>query len=123
MGYRGKIAAQNRARELRAAGWTLTEIAAELGVAKSSVSLWAREVEIDEAVLAARRRERWLTGNEGARQRGPNKLQRAKQQQIERLGAEGVDRIGRLTEKEFLVAGAALYAGEGGKTDGAVTFP
>ena len=37
MGYRGKVDEQNRARDLRAQSWTLDEIAAELGVAKSSV--------------------------------------------------------------------------------------
>ena len=31
-------------------------------------------------------------------------------------------RIGQLSEREFLVAGIALYAGEGTKRDGAVTF-
>jgi hypothetical protein len=36
--------------------------------------------------------------------------------------AEGEARIGRLSEKEFLVAGATLYAGEGTKTGGTVGF-
>src|SRR5438128_385559 len=85
MGYRGKVAAQNRARDLRAQVWT-------------------------------------LTGNEGARRRGPNKLQRAKQEEIDRLLAEGALRIGELTSRDLLIAGAALYAGEGSKTDGAVKF-
>lgn len=52
-----------------------------------------------------------------ARQRGPNALQRRKQEEIDRLLAEGAERIGRLSERDFLVAGAALYAGEGKKTD------
>ena len=39
MGYRGKVRQQERARELRAQAWTLLEIANELGVSKSSVSL------------------------------------------------------------------------------------
>ena len=38
MGYRGKLAEQERARVLRAQAWTLNEIATELGVSKSSVS-------------------------------------------------------------------------------------
>ena len=42
--------------------------------------------------------------------------------QIEELRALGVDRIGELSCKEHLVAGVALYAGEGGKTDGVVKF-
>jgi hypothetical protein len=110
VGYRGKTAEQVRARELRALAWTYDEIAAELGVSKGSVSLWVRDVEF----VARPRRT--------ARKRGPNKLERAKLEEIARLKAEGVERIGRLSERELLVAGAALYAGEGAKTDGCVTF-
>jgi hypothetical protein len=36
MGYRGKVAERERARELRAQAWTLKEIASELGVSRSS---------------------------------------------------------------------------------------
>ncbi len=114
---------RSRARDLRAQGWTLSEICEELGVARSSASVWCRDVAIDEAVLAERRRKRFLVGNEGARQRGPNKLQRRKQAEIERLRAEGIERIGQLTEQEFLVAGVALYAGEGSKRDGTSCSP
>ncbi len=110
MGYRGKIVEQNLARDLRAEGRTLMEIAAELGVAKSSVSLWVRDVEFE-----PRPRRR-------GQRRGPNVLARRKQEEIERLRREGVMRIGQLSEREFLVAGIALYAGEGTKRDGAVTF-
>lgn len=110
MGYRGKIDEQNRARDLRAQAWTLQDIAAELGVAKSSVSTWVRDVEFEPQPRRAGRR------------RSPNALQRAKQAQIDELLAEGRARIGTLTDQEFLVAGAALYAGEGAKTDGVVRF-
>jgi hypothetical protein len=122
MGYRGKVAEQERARDLRAQAWTLNEIATELGVARSSVSLWVRDVELSEEARAARARANFLDGNHGARQRGPNRLARAKQAEIDRLLAEGRQRIGRMTENEFLVAGTALYAGEGDKNDGSVGF-
>ena len=104
MGYRGKVRDQARARELRAEAWTLDEIAAELGVSKSSVSLWVRDVEFEP-------RPRRAT----ARRRGPNALQRRKAEEIERLLAEGRERIGQLSERDLLVAGIALYAGEGFK--------
>lgn len=110
MGYRGKVHEQCRARELRAQAWTLDEIALELGVSKSSVSLWVRDVE-----FVPRPRQRRL-------RRGINALQRRKVDEIERLHQEGLDRIGVLSEREFLVAGAALYAGEGTKRDGHVGF-
>jgi hypothetical protein len=56
------------------------------------------------------------------RRRAPNALQRRKQAEIDRLLDEGRTRVGRLSEHEFLVAGIALYAGEGGKGDGSVRF-
>src|SRR5215213_9157791 len=112
MGYRGKLPERQQARQLRRAGLPLAEIAARLGVSKSSVSLWVRDVEFDAPVVRSTR----------GRRRDPNALQRRKQGEIERLVAEGRERIGRLSEREFLVAGVALYAGEGSKEDGRVRF-
>jgi hypothetical protein len=48
---RKKVAQQKRACELRATGWSLRQIAAELGVALSSVSVWVRDVIPDPAVV------------------------------------------------------------------------
>jgi len=93
---------------LRAAAWTLADIAAELGVAKSSVSLWVRDVDFEPQPRKA------------ARSRAPNRLQLAKAEEIEALRLAGRERVGQLTEREFLMAGVALYAGEGSKTDGDV---
>ena len=44
MGYRGKVKEQEKARALRAQNRTLADIAQTLGVSKSSVSLWVRDV-------------------------------------------------------------------------------
>jgi transcriptional regulator with XRE-family HTH domain len=112
MGYRGKLTEQRQARQLRRAGLPLAEIAAALGVSKSSVSLWVRDVEFAAPVVRPAR----------GRRREPNALQRRKQGEIERLLAEGRARVGRLSEREFVVAGVALYAGEGAKRDGGVKF-
>ena len=110
MGYRGKVEEQERAREMRACSMTLLDIATKLGVAKSSVSLWVRDVEF---VPSPRRY--------GA-QRRPHPFHEAKLLKIAQLDAEGIERIGTLTEDAFLAAGIALYAGEGSKTDGRVRF-
>jgi hypothetical protein len=111
MGYRGKLAEQQQARRLRRAGLPLAEIATRLGVSRSSVSLWVRDVEFQA-----------LVGSPRGRRRDPNALQRRRQAEIDRLLEEGRVRIGRLSEREFLVAGVALYAGEGAKRDGSVLF-
>jgi hypothetical protein len=111
MGYRGKLAERQQARQLRRTGLPLAEIGGRLGVSKSSVSLWVRDVAFEPLPVPVR-----------GRRRGPNALQRRRQAEIDRLVEEGRARIGRLTEREFLVAGVALYAGEGSKRDGEVRF-
>jgi transcriptional regulator with XRE-family HTH domain len=110
MGYRGKVVQQEQARAMRAEGMTLVEIAEALGVAKSSVSLWVRDV-----VFTPRPRQRPTFV-------APNRLHIAKLAEIEACDGEGRERIGVLSDDAFLAAGAALYAGEGTKRDGQVCF-
>ena len=112
MGYRGKVQEQQRARELRAQSWTLMAIAQHLGVAKSSVSVWVRDVEFE----PGRRRRT------GARRGGRNALRERKLDQIATFDAQGRARMAKLSDDAFLAAGLALYAGEGGKPDGSVRF-
>jgi transcriptional regulator with XRE-family HTH domain len=115
MGYRGKLEEQARARQLRAQAWTLQEIADELGVSKGSVSIWVRDVEFEAEPRPRRRGRR-------ARQQRTSVLQQRKLREIEELLEEGRRRIGLLSERDFLVAGVALYAAEGAKSDGDLKF-
>jgi len=82
MGYRGKLEEQERARTMRADGMTLLDIATQLGVSKSSVSLWVRDVEF----TPSPRRY-------GA-QRRPHPFHEAKLRQIAAMNVAGVERIG-----------------------------
>jgi hypothetical protein len=88
---------------LRADADARRKIAATLSVAKSSVSVWVRDVD-----FVPRPRS-------PARKRGPNRLQRAKTADIESALKWGRETMGTLSERDFLIAGAALYAGEGAK--------
>ena len=99
MGYRGKLHEQDQARRLRAKGWTMPDIAAELGVSRGSVSLWTKDVAFQPRL--------W---KRPAGRRGPNALQRRKADEIECLLADGRERIGRLTDEEFLWPGASTRA-------------
>ena len=107
MGYRGKLEEQNRARDLRAQGWTYAEIQAELGVARSSVSLWVRDVEVDPATLDARRRARWVAGNHPANRR-PSRLHLEKLEEIEDCDRQAIGMLRSLSSRDRLVAGIAL---------------
>jgi hypothetical protein len=111
VGNRGRPEDRERARQRRAEAWTLGEIAAELGVARSTASLWVRDV-----AFVPRPR------NRGAPSQRLHPQRVARLREIEELRADGVARVGELSRKEHLVAGAALYAGEGAKTDGVVKF-
>lgn len=114
MGYRGKVVEREHARELRAQGLTLAQIAQGLGVSKGSVSAWVRDVPFQPRLEARPLR--------AARHRAPNALQRRKAAEIEELLEQGRAAVGTLSEREFLMAGIALYAGEGAKRDGEVGF-
>jgi hypothetical protein len=110
MGYRGKLREQEEARRLRAEGKTLLEIAMSLNVAKSSASLWVRDVPF---TPSPRR-----TG--AHRRRHP--FHDAKVRRIAELNTIGRHMIGVLSDDAFLAAGVALYAGEGSKRDKLVSF-
>jgi transcriptional regulator with XRE-family HTH domain len=110
VGYRGKLEEQERARQLRAQAWTLREIAHELGVAKSSVSVWVRDVAFDPSSRRSAVTRRRPRGSD-------HPLRRRKLAQLEALRREGLERIGTLSDREFLLAGLGLYAGDGAKGD------
>lgn len=105
MSNNGKVAAKQRARELRAQAWTLEEIASEVGSAKSSVSRWVRDVE-----FTPRPR------NRGHSSQAAHPLRQRVEAETARFAAEGRDRLAVLDDVAFLAAGTALYVGEGFKT-------
>ncbi len=110
VGYRGKVREQQEAKRLRAAGRTLQQIADELGVSKSSVSLWVRDVPFTPS----------------KRRYGPHARfhpwKERRLREIAECDLLGAERIGVMSEEAFFVAGVALYAGEGAKADHSVMF-
>lgn len=111
---RAKDDLRAKARELRAAGWTYPQIAAELGVSKSSCSLWLRDME---PPPVTGERERFSSERAYAMWRGRWKERLARrnaERDNEKLAA--AQEIGRLTDREILVAGAMLYWAEGTKS-------
>ena len=100
-----------RARELRSQGLDYEEIAGALSVAKSSVSLWVRDLPTPARLSYAECRKR---SAEGARrywaaERPIREARRAAAR--EAAAAE----IGELTDREILIAGAIAYWCEGTK--------
>ena len=100
-----------KARDLRAQGLGYEEIIAALGVAKSSVSLWVRDLPMPERLNYAERRERAAEGvrRYWAAQRHVHEARRAAAR------AAAAAEIGGLTERELVIAGAIAYWCEGTK--------
>lgn len=114
---------RDRARELRAEGWSYPDIAAELGVSKSSVSLWVRDVSIPARdsripVRGPRHHQRSASGEarrlaalRKARQ-VKNRRSRIQRQQTKFYAAK---EVGDLDKRDILLLGAMAYWCEGSK--------
>lgn len=100
-----------KARELRARGMDYREIAAALGVSKSSVSLWVRDLPRVGRLSTAERKKRSAEGSQRywAARRHANEASRAAAR------ATATAEIGDLTDRELVIAGAIAYWCEGSK--------
>ena len=111
MGNRGHVEKHERARELRAQAWTLAAIAAELGCSKSSASVWTRGVEFTPTPRSR-----------GHSSQRPHPLHLRKLAEIEECRVWAAEQIGETTDRDLLMAGIGLYAGDGSKTGNEVKF-
>ncbi|UNO41590.1 helix-turn-helix domain-containing protein [Streptomyces sp. MST-110588] len=95
-----------KARELRAQGMTYNEIVERLGVSKSSVSLWVRDLPKPAPRpehLERMREARWAP------------YRKERDELRERTKKEAQGEVGELTDRDLFIAGVALYWAEGGK--------
>jgi transcriptional regulator with XRE-family HTH domain len=100
-----------KARDLRRQGLDYEEIVAELGVSKSSVSLWVRDMPRPPGLSYEESRKR---SADGVRRywalHGP-----IREAEREAISAAAAAQIGQLNDREILIAGAIAYWCEGAK--------
>jgi hypothetical protein len=101
-----------RARELRVAGLDYEEIAGALGVSKSSVSLWVRDLPRPARLSYAECRKR---AAEGAHRYWATERPVREAQRMAVRDAAAAE-IGALSRRELRIAGAIAYWCEGGKS-------
>jgi transposase len=101
-----------KARELRGQGLDYKRIAAELGVSKSSVSLWVRDLPRPERLSyeECRKRQDAAVAAYWADERPRRESYR------ESIMATARSQLGQLTHREVLIAGAIAYWCEGTKS-------
>lgn len=108
-----KIEAKLQAIELRKKGLAMGEIAHQLGVAKSSVSYWVRDVKLTKA-----QRSKLNANGHSVDAIEKRRLSRLKNTHAKRAAimAAATDEAESLKNNPLWCIGVALYWGEGGKT-------
>ena len=103
-----------QARKLRKKGESVKEIAKLLGVSKSSVSLWVRDIVLSVEQLE-RLKQRSIIGGERGRLIGALKQKTDRLKRIQSGKLWGRKTVGQLNKRERLLIGIALYWAEGSK--------
>ncbi len=101
------------ALELRLQGWSVNDIAVELGVARSTAWQWVKHLPLDpdsERARMKREKGRQLTDGRWRAHRVARDLRRAS------IRSAAAAEVGPLSDREILLLGAAIYWCEGAKT-------
>lgn len=108
-----KVKEKKLARALRKHGWSLNEIRQKLKVAKSSISVWVRDIELTE-------KQKQELSKKGVKKEVIEKRRktRLKNEKEKRQGIinKASEQIKKISKKELKLIGAALYWGEGSKS-------
>ncbi|MBI2068906.1 MAG: hypothetical protein HYT67_02290 [Candidatus Yanofskybacteria bacterium] len=109
------------ARDLRKQGMSIIKIASLVNVAKSTVSLWCRDIDLTEeqkTILLISKEE----GLKRGQLIGAEVQKKKRLEKIEEFRQKGVSNLKNLSSREFLIAGLALYLAEGSKGFKGVIF-
>lgn len=109
------------ARKLRKKGISVRKIAELLKVSKSSASHWVRDIILTVEQLE-KLRQSSIEGAELGRLKSALSQKQTRLTLIENLKNQGIERLSKISKREFLIAGLALYWGEGSKKDRRIEF-
>jgi len=105
---------KNTALMLRQGGESIKEIAKKLNIAKSTVSLWCRDIELTPEQIR-KLHEKMVKGGYEGRIKGARMQYEKRLKKIEEEKIEGIRKIGKLSERDLLIAATSLYWGEGSR--------
>ncbi len=110
---------RNAARNLRSEGYSINEIARQLKVAKSSVSVWVREIKLTTDQNETLRDHAFTTQAIEKRRYARLTNETAKRDRVIFIAKQEVSHI---SKRELWLMGVILYWAEGGKTQRIVRF-
>jgi len=121
VGFVAKTREKNKAIILRRKGRSIKEIAKKVGVVKSTVSFWCRDIELTSKQIEELHKK-MIKGSYKGRMKGARIQYERRIKKIKKYDKEGIKQIGRLSNRDLLIAGLALYWGEGSKKTRGVSF-
>jgi hypothetical protein len=104
---------RSKAVQLRAEGWSVNDLAIELGVAKSTAYQWVRHLPLDLDTERARSKRKHSEAMTAARWEAHREERDSRQAAVHAVAA--VD-VGELSARDVLLLGAAIYWCEGAKS-------
>jgi len=109
-----KIKEKEAAQQLRVNGYSIKQIAQELHVSKSAVSVWCRDISLSKAA------QKKLLANSTARNAAgmlaySEQKRRTREQTTLQNTSIGADNLGNLSDRDIYCVGLGLYWGEGYK--------
>lgn len=116
MGYFGKLEEKAKAINLRKTGLSYSQIQEIVHVSKSTLSVWCRDIKLNKFQKENLEDIRKKSARVGSHIAAKNKIAKRieKSKQIHDLA---IQELGELSKRERLIAGIALYLGDGYKTD------
>lgn len=103
---------KNKALKLRQKGESIKDIARKLKIAKSTISLWCRDIKLTSEQIQRLHKKMVKGGYEG-RMKGARMQYERRLKNIKEWEKKGVKQIQKISNRDLLIAGISLYWGEG----------
>jgi len=116
-----KTKEKNEVLKLRRKGKSIIDISKKIDVSKSTVSVWCRDIKLTKEQIE-NLRQRKIKGGYAGRMKGARMQYERRIKKIKDYEKKGVKEIGKLSDRDLLIAGLALYWGEGSKKTRRVSF-
>lgn len=103
---------KNKALRLRRKGKSINEIAVELNIAKSTVGLWCRDIQLGLKQIK-RLAKRQKSGSYKGRMKFLERIRRERMEEVAFMKEKGIKDVGDLLKRDLFIAGIAMYWSEG----------
>ncbi len=117
MGYYGRLEDKLLAQKLRQKGYSYNEILKRIHVSKDTLSRWCKDIKLTVKQKRRLLQNKILGQRKGSLVAAENK-RKSRLKRTNEIYKESIRQLGKLSKRDIFIAGIALYAAEGDKTDG-----